>query len=164
MPGLVGVGKRTGAGGTGTRTRAVTRLSPPMMKTLAQTKGVNANELNIRWTGEVEGKLLTEKVDMEECEMQVSDEPAQERRNINVPYKREHQTSSPAVVDSENVDIVDKEDGVTTQLSPPHQYFSPILVNSSPPSDIPVSGISKYPRSGVLGVCISIPFITLFFF
>ena len=97
MPGLVGVGKRTGAGGTGTRTRAVTRLSPPMMKTLAQTKDVDANELNISWTGELEGKLLTEKVDMEECEMQVSDEPAQERRNINVPPIR---TRTPDILSS----------------------------------------------------------------
>jgi hypothetical protein len=32
-------------------------------------------------------ELLTEKVDMEECEMQVGDEPARERRNINVPYE-----------------------------------------------------------------------------
>jgi hypothetical protein len=55
-------------------------------------------------------KLLTEKVD-EECEMQVGDEPARERRNIIVPYET--------------------------------------LVKSSPPSDIPVNDIIKYPRAGV---------------
>jgi hypothetical protein len=108
MPGLVKVRMRktTGAGGAGTRTRAMAQLPPPMTKTLAQTKGANANELNIRWTGEVEGKLLTEKVDMEECEIEVGDEPARERRNINVPYEREHQISTPATFNSQKMGML----------------------------------------------------------
>ena len=53
---LVGVGKRrtTGAGGKGTRTRALTYLPPPMTKTSAQAKSANANELNISWAAEFE--------------------------------------------------------------------------------------------------------------
>ena len=56
---LVGVGKRrtTSAGGTGTRTRVVTYIPPPMTKTLAQTKNANVNKLNIRWTGEFGGLI-----------------------------------------------------------------------------------------------------------
>jgi hypothetical protein len=46
--------------------RVVIPLPPPMTKTLAQTKTAKVNELDISWSGEVEGKLLTEKVDVEE--------------------------------------------------------------------------------------------------
>jgi len=53
-------------------------------------KSMNANGLNIRWTREVEGKLSTEKVNVEECEMQVGDEQVRERRKMSVPYEREH--------------------------------------------------------------------------
>ena len=59
-------------------------------------------------------------VDVEEYEMQVGDEPARERRNIDASYECDHQMPSPAIVDShENVGVVDKQDGVTAQSSPP---------------------------------------------
>ena len=58
------MGRTTGAGGTGMR--VVTSLPPPMTKTSAQTKTAKVNELNISWSGEVKGKLLTENVDVEE--------------------------------------------------------------------------------------------------
>ena len=55
-----------------------------------------------------------EEVDVEEYEMQVGDEPARERRNIDASYECDHQMPSPAIVDSlENVGVIDKEDGVT---------------------------------------------------
>ena len=77
----------------------ITYLPPPVTKTLTRTKSAKRNELNISWNGEVKGTLL-EKVDVEEYEMQVGDEPARERRNINVSYERDHQIPSPAIVDS----------------------------------------------------------------
>jgi hypothetical protein len=55
---------------------------------------------------------------------------------------------------SENADVVDKEDerhddSMIPSSAPILFSNTRVLVNSSPPSDIPVDDISKYPRADV---------------